>query len=242
MSSSEDEGSDRKCRRKIVKSKRDRDLDLILDKNRHSIVIDRHEKDRSSKRDSSSFEDQVSDSEEGSDIGSVRSQASKLSVVDENQDRVESRKDKGRKGKVSRDRQQIGTSGEKIDVLDLLDFRKAKSECLDYIPYKEGVDRLLAKTVPGEKSGFKLGRDREQSPESDEESDRRVRSEKSSEESSGAARFPSRSKSSSSRWGNWIKYEKPYKVIGDGSGGYALLNRDKGNIVSLSRVHFAQDR
>ena len=39
-------------------------------------------------------------------------------------------------------------------------------------------------------------------------------------------------------YSTWIRFEDPYEITGDGSGGYALLNRDKGNIVSLNRVRF----
>ena len=195
--------------------------------------IRRHSQSRDRKvdmEDISSVSDWVDDE---SEVSSVKGWESNESDV-----RKRGRKvgvSKGKPGSsVCKGKGKIGKAAGRIDLEDLLDYDRARREGLDFIPYRVGVQKVMSKTLEGgsRKSRDVRRRSRDRSSESGEESDRGDRSRSSSDDTdSDAAGFPPRREFSSSRWGNWIRYEDPYEIVGDGSGGYALRNRDKRDIV-----------
>ena len=123
----------------------------------------------------------------------------------------------------------------------LLEFDRAVvGPSLGYIPYKQGVNVLLSNTLKkSHPSKDKVSLDCQ--GEDVRYDDKDLQDDNDSVRSFDKELFSSGKRPVVPRWSNWIKYEDPYEVFSDGSGGYALFNRDKGDIVALERVRFAKE-
>ena len=120
----------------------------------------------------------------------------------------------------------------------LLDFERVENDpSLDYVPFKEGVNVLLSNTLKRSSAN----RERSYSDYEEEMRDDDDDDNEDSDRSFDRELYPNRRRPVTPRWSNWIKFEEPYKFFSDGSGGYALFNRSKGEIVALERVRFASE-